>query len=271
ASADVKGQVRVHDLNTGRPLEGLPAKIDEVNCLAFSPGGRWVAFGCDGGTVYLLDLPARRGEDQRGVEDRSDVVSAICAPAGRALACGGKGAGLVRLWDHRAGQAVRDFKGHKGSVWGLDFAPGGELLVSASWDHTVKVWESATGRLRETLLGHVEAVKYAAFAPRDASLLATGSRDGTVKLWRLPSGQQPGRGAAGAVGRVLGGSGGPLLVWSGGRVQAWDLDEGKPVTLPAPLSAALRSASAVAVSSDGRWYAVGDRRGAVRVLDGSGA
>jgi WD40 repeat protein len=264
ASADVAGGLRVHDLNTGRALEGLPAQVKPANALVFSPGGRWLALGCDGGVVCLVDLPNRGLRRQQVFADGTPVLSVAFAPGG-ALACGGR-AGRIRLWDHQGGKPVRELNGHTGAVWGLDFTPAGDLLVSSSWDHTVKVWEVATGTLRETLLGHVEAVKYAAFCPTDPSRLATASRDGTVKLWNLPARQQPRSWPCPSPQRVAAG-GGRLLVCGGGRVQAWDLAKGSLAALPPTLAAALSAATAVAVRPDARCIAVGDRVGSVRLLD----
>ena len=44
------------------------------------------------------------------------------------------------------------------------------------------LWDVATGRKRASLQAHTDTVKSVAFSP-DGQTLASGSGDGTVKLW----------------------------------------------------------------------------------------
>jgi hypothetical protein len=75
--------------------------------------------------------------------------------------------------------------GHTDSVEDVAFSPDGELLASASWDGTVRLWEVASGQQRgEPLTGHTDSVVGVAFSP-DGKLLASASSDGTVRLWNI--------------------------------------------------------------------------------------
>eukprot|EP01052_Picozoa_sp_SAG31_P050531 SAG31_NODE_11572_length_1016_cov_4.076336_1_plen_207_part_01 len=78
--------------------------------------------------------------------------------------------------------------GHNGSVNSVAFDPSGGTLASGSADHTVKLWDVASGECLRTLEGHSNDVKSVAF---DASggTLASGSADATVKLWDVASGE----------------------------------------------------------------------------------
>ncbi|MCM0592588.2 MAG: WD40 repeat domain-containing protein [Gloeotrichia echinulata IR180] len=42
-----------------------------------------------------------------------------------------------------------------------------------------------TGELKSTLTGHSDAVGSVAISP-DGQTLVSGSRDGTIKIWRMP-------------------------------------------------------------------------------------
>ena len=69
-------------------------------------------------------------------------------------------------------------------VWSVSFSPDGQTLASGSWDQTVHLWETDTGRHLHTLTGHMSSVDSVAFFP-DGNTLASGSRDETVRLWDL--------------------------------------------------------------------------------------
>ncbi|WP_240041716.1 WD40 repeat domain-containing protein [Okeania hirsuta] len=43
-------------------------------------------------------------------------------------------------------------------VDGVAIAPDGEMLVSGSWDRTIKIWNLSTGELLRTLEGHSEII-----------------------------------------------------------------------------------------------------------------
>ena len=79
--------------------------------------------------------------------------------------------------------------GHADFVFGLDFSPDGKRLVTASGDHTAKVWDAETGQDLLTLAGHSDAVNHAVFSP-DGRRIATASDDGTAKVGDAETGQE---------------------------------------------------------------------------------
>ncbi len=61
------------------------------------------------------------------------------------------------------------------------------LLVSASFDGTIKVWESKTANCQTTLTGHKDSILACDLLKNQ--YLVTGSMDCTLRLWTLPGGQ----------------------------------------------------------------------------------
>ncbi|HEY9636569.1 MAG TPA: TIR domain-containing protein, partial [Coleofasciculaceae cyanobacterium] len=71
--------------------------------------------------------------------------------------------------------------GHSDVVYGLALSPDSQMIASASWDKSVKLWNT-DGTLLKTLKGHTDEVDGVAFSP-DGQMIASVSRDKTVKLW----------------------------------------------------------------------------------------
>ena len=74
-------------------------------------------------------------------------------------------------------------EGHSGPVGAVLFSFDGQLLASASWDYTVRLWDPATGALRGTLEGHSGMLRAIVFSP-DGQLLASASLDHII-LWDI--------------------------------------------------------------------------------------
>ncbi|THU79671.1 hypothetical protein K435DRAFT_810519 [Dendrothele bispora CBS 962.96] len=74
-------------------------------------------------------------------------------------------------------------------VMAVAFSPDGSQLASGSEDHTVQIWNTATGQEEAKLGGHTAKVWSVAFSP-DGNRLASGSEDHTVRIWNTATGQE---------------------------------------------------------------------------------
>jgi WD40 repeat protein len=95
-----------------------------------------------------------------------------------------------RIRTSRVSEAlVRTLEGHTIWVRGVAVTPDGRYAVSASADHTLKVWDLSTGNEIRTLHGHTEAVNGVAVTP-DGRLAVSASYDLTLKVWDLSTGNE---------------------------------------------------------------------------------
>ena len=75
-------------------------------------------------------------------------------------------------------------KGH-GTVKWTPVKGVGNALVSGSWDHTVQVWDVATGKPCKKREGHRGPIRCLSVAA-DGRAMASASSDATVLVWELP-------------------------------------------------------------------------------------
>jgi WD40 repeat protein len=142
-------------------------------------------------------------------------------PDGRRTAAGSRD-GTVHLWAlDQPGGPRRDLVGHAGTVTGVAFVPDGSAVLSVGLDGTLRQWDSETGAGEVLLHGRAGAIRAVACAigtgsaavagdrlllltrdgqvsklagheggtlcvafSGDGTLLASGGRDGVVRLWR---------------------------------------------------------------------------------------
>ncbi|ODV97059.1 hypothetical protein PACTADRAFT_74634 [Pachysolen tannophilus NRRL Y-2460] len=79
---------------------------------------------------------------------------------------------------------VKCFNGHEDGITCLQF--NNDVLITGSYDTTVKIWNIKTGELLRTLSGHSKGVRTLAF---DDQKLITGGLDSTIKVWNYHTGQ----------------------------------------------------------------------------------
>jgi WD40 repeat protein len=80
------------------------------------------------------------------------------------------------------------FSGHTGSVNSIAFSPDGHPIPSAYYDHTIRVWDAATGEtIAGPFTGHTFWVRSVAFSP-DGNRIASASEDCSICLWDASAG-----------------------------------------------------------------------------------
>ncbi|KAF8805798.1 WD40 repeat-like protein, partial [Phlegmacium glaucopus] len=77
---------------------------------------------------------------------------------------------------------------HSDGVNSAAFSADGRHIVSASGDHIVKIWNTATGECEAELKGHSRQVNSAVFSP-DGMHIVSASDDHTALIWNTASGE----------------------------------------------------------------------------------
>jgi WD40 repeat protein len=159
-SASFDRRLRVWDAATGEVRQILLGHTDGVTDCAITPDSRFVVSSSLDETIRIWDV-----------------------------ATGALVRTLSAQWkDERGGWLVQSTpSGHLASIWSCAVSADGRFILSASADHTVKLWNFDTGEELRTLTGHTAAVQGCAFSP-DGGLVASAGADGTLRIWDTQSG-----------------------------------------------------------------------------------
>jgi WD40 repeat protein/serine/threonine protein kinase len=184
-----------------------------------------------GALPWLTEALALDQGDVSREERHRTRIAAVLAPTPR----------LLHLWQHD----------HE--VEHVAFSPDGRRIVTASKDHTARVWDASTGEAVTPPLRHGHIVSKAAFSPDDRRVV-TASHDRTAQVWEVSSGQ-PVSPALRHDDPVLDASFSPDGRWvvtasADGTARLWDAVTGRPRTPPLKHASWLCAAS---FSPDGRY------------------
>ncbi|BAQ66690.1 WD40 repeat domain-containing protein [Geminocystis sp. NIES-3709] len=83
-------------------------------------------------------------------------------------------------------RCIHTLEGHTQGIESIEITPDSQILISAG-DDLIRLWDVNTGKLINTLKGHLKGVTSLCLSG-DGSTLASGSRDKTISVWRLPDG-----------------------------------------------------------------------------------
>ena len=258
-SGESDGRLRLWDTKTRKPIgKALEGHHGEVQSVAFSPDGLSLVSGGEGGSIVLWNAATgeRTSDLLRG--QRGAVMGLAWSCDGRRFISGGED-GMLRLWDPGAGVFATEPRN-------ADDAPATRITSSAeglallSVDGTRRIMGYRNGRLRlwdpvtqkplsDPIAGHETragrdatakepkiAVKSLAFSA-DSARIASGSENGTIRLWNAAPLQPIGEllaGHEGAVTSLAFSLDGSTLVSVGedGTLRLWDAERCAPIGAP---------------------------------------
>ncbi|KAB8576210.1 hypothetical protein FH972_025738 [Carpinus fangiana] len=190
---------------------------------------------------------------------------------GRVLAAGGD-SGAVQVFDINSRAILKTWKEHKQPVWSTQWNPqDNTMLMSASDDRTVRLWDLPSQESITKMVGHQDYVRCGAWMPgQSAGLFVSGSYDQTVRLWdqRTPDRAVMVFKHAAAVESVLPlTSGTTVLSAADNQISVLDLVAAKPLDI---LRNHQKTVTCLALASNGTRVLSGALDGHVKVFETTG-
>ncbi|CDJ43538.1 WD-40 repeat protein, putative, partial [Eimeria tenella] len=141
------GSVYIWDLKVQEQRAALQGHSDKISQLAFSENGYYLATASADGTVRLWDLRKSAAFQTLQVGPDSSSKDPVTAAAFDnsglfVAACTSSGAVHIYNFESRAHAApVATLQGHTDAVMDCAFVEGEKMILTASMDKTVKLWE----------------------------------------------------------------------------------------------------------------------------------
>ncbi|KAJ3569400.1 hypothetical protein NP233_g5071 [Leucocoprinus birnbaumii] len=110
----------------------------------------------------------------------------------------------MNVYSPFTGELIHSLEGHEGGIWTIDTFQ--DTLVSGSTDCTVRIWNLESGRCTHVFGGHTSTVRCLSIVKPETvgipsttgkmrspkrPLIVSGSRDHTLRVWKLPKPNEP--------------------------------------------------------------------------------
>ncbi len=155
-----------------------------------SNGSRLAVVAGDAGIIYVIDINSGKAIAVLKPVNSPGAGVITISKDNSMIAASNDATSHIMIFDVASQKQVTELKGHREnkngtlSVTGIAFSPDGKLLASTSYDKTVRVWDTATGKQLAIFEAVGKGPCGVAWSP-DQTSIATSDLSGAISLWGI--------------------------------------------------------------------------------------
>eukprot|EP01118_Nematostelium_gracile_P009932 TRINITY_DN336_c0_g1_i2.p1 TRINITY_DN336_c0_g1~~TRINITY_DN336_c0_g1_i2.p1 ORF type:complete len:415 (+),score=110.17 TRINITY_DN336_c0_g1_i2:36-1247(+) len=184
ATGSFDSTVKIWETESGKLLQTLEGPSDSIEWIDWHPKGNVILAGSQDKTVWMWLAATGAFMNMFAGHSAASTCGGF-SPDGKYVVSGSED-GTLRVFDPKTANTVHTFEGdlfHSGPIH--DIALKDLLILTASEDTKSILLNISSGKILGTFQGHEESIETVDFNRGELPLCASGSIDGTVKVWDL--------------------------------------------------------------------------------------
>ena len=176
------GKIKVWDVHSGFCIATFTEHTSGVTACQFAKNGNVLFTASLDGSLRAWDLTRYRNFRTFTAPSRLSFSSLAVDSSGEIVCAGSLDSFDLHVWSVQTGQLLDRLAGHQGPISSLSFAPSGGMMISGSWDRTVRLW-NMFGRDQTSESLQLQADVLCVAMRPDSRQLAVSTLDGQLTFW----------------------------------------------------------------------------------------
>lgn len=183
------GLIKIWDVLSGFHIATFTEHSSAITSSAYSRRGNVLFTSSLDGSIRAWDMLRYRNFRTFTAPQRLPFACLAIDPAAEVVCAGSHDSFDIHLWSVQTGALLDQLSGHEGPVSTLAFTPDGKMLVSGSWDRTIRTWNIFDRSQSSETLQLTSDLLCVTVRP-DSEQIAASTLDGQLTFWDVETSMQ---------------------------------------------------------------------------------
>ena len=182
------GRIKIFDTSTSQCLSTFTEHTMKISGLQYAPNKSNVLISSSyDGTIRAYDLIKYKNFRIMTTPNPTQFTCCSIDFTGEIISAGSLETYSIYIWSLKTGDLIDTLTGHSSPISTLKFSNISDMLVSGSWDNTVKIWELYSKKGIGETLNHNNKILSVDISPDDKEI-AVSTLNGELYTWDVATG-----------------------------------------------------------------------------------